>query len=279
MKDASSQKPLVRVRVSPHQASLRVVDIPLSLCRPNPAQPRKHFDEAQLHELAASVERHGLLQPITVMRDPRNKGGFVVVAGERRFRAFGYLERDTIPAVVTSGNADEIALIENLQREDLSPIEEAEALQRLQKKYAYTHEELSRAVGKARSTVTNLLKLNALPRKIKRECSTSNIATRSFLIELSKLDDPERQLALWQEAKERGVTVREARRRKQAAVPTPPSVSPDTLTSGKRFVSELERLGDDARPLDGERYEALLDIFKRFVAFMEREAERQAGQG
>ena len=249
--------------------------------QPRPAQPRKHFDEAQLHELAASVERHGLLQPITVMRDPRDKGGFVVVAGERRFRAFGHLERDTIPAVVTSGNADEIALIENLQRENLSPVEEAGALQRLQKKYAYTHEELSRAVGKARSTVTNLLKLNALPRKIKRECSTSNIATRSFLIELSKLDDPERQLALWQEAKARGVTVREARRRKQAAAPAPPrpSVSPDTLASGQRFVRELERLGDEARPLDGERYEALLDIFKRFVAFMEREAERQAGQG
>jgi ParB family chromosome partitioning protein len=274
-RDASGK--LGRVRIDPGQTkhSLRVVDVSLSNCRLNPNQPRKTFDPVTLQELAASIEQHGLLQPITIKRDPRNKEGFIVIAGERRFRAHEILRRETIPAVVTSGNADEIALIENLQREDLSPLEEAEALERLRKKYNYTQEELAKAVGKARSTVTNLLKLTSLPRKVKKECSTSNIATRSFLIELSKLDDSKKQLAFWNEAKERGVTVREARARKKlAGGRRTPSETQRTLTIGKRFVGELERLVADDEPFEVERYDELLDLFKRFVAFVEREAAK-----
>lgn len=275
-KDVSNK--LGRVRIDPGQTkdSLRVIDVLLSSCRVNPNQPRKTFDPVSLQELATSIEQHGLLQPITIKRDPRNKEGFIAVAGERRFRAYELLNRETIPAIVTSGNADEIALIENLQREDLSPLEEAEALERLQKKYSYTQEELAKAVGKARSTVTNLLKLTSLPRKVKKECSTSNIATKSFLIELSKLDDPKKQLAFWNEAKERGVTVREARAKKKlVGGRRTPSEMQRTLTMGKQFVGELERLVEDNEPFEAERYEELLDLFKRFVAFVEREAAKQ----
>lgn len=274
-RDDSSR--LSRVRVNPGQTkdSLRVVDIPLSICRTNPQQPRKTFDPKSLQELATSIEQHGLLQPITVKRDPKSKEGFVLVAGERRFRAFELLKRESIPGVVTSGNADEIALIENLQREDLSPLEEAEALERLQKKYNYTQEELAKTIGKARPTITNLLKLTSLPKKIKKECSTSNIASKSFLIELSKLDDPKKQLAFWNEAKERGVTVREARAKKVASTGRSTSETQRTLSMGKRFVRDLERLAADEESFDLDRYEELLDIFKRFVKLVEQEAAKQ----
>lgn len=277
-RDASSRASRVRIDPGQTKQSLRVIDVPLSRCRANPHQPRKVFDPLSLGELATSIKQHGLLQPVTVKRDPKDKGGFVVVAGERRFRAYELLERDTIPAVVTSGNADEIALIENLQRENLRPLEEAEALERLQKKYSYTQEELAQAVGKARSTVTNLLKLTSLPRKIKKECSTSNIATKSFLIELSKLPGPEEQLAFWKEVKERGATVREARARKQPVRETKlTSDAHRTLSTGKRFVNELERLTSNEEPLSVERYEQLLELFQRFVAFVEREAAKRGG--
>ena len=172
------------------------------------------FDETSLHELASSISKHGLLQPITVKRDQKNKLGHVIVAGERRFRAFELLKRPTIPAVITSGNADEIALIENLQREDLNPIEEAQALQHLKDKYGYTQEELGQAMGKARPTITNLLKLNDLPKKIKQESLAKN-TSKSFLMELSRINDPKKQMALWNDAKARGVTIKEVRSRQK----------------------------------------------------------------
>jgi ParB family transcriptional regulator, chromosome partitioning protein len=256
-----------RVRLA-SEDSVRIVDVPLRTCRPNPDQPRKVFNPSALEELAASIAEHGLLQPITVKRDPKNKQGFIIVAGERRFRAFEILKRETIPAIVTSGNADEIALIENLQRESLTPIEEAEALLRLKQKYNYTQEELAQSIGKARTTVTNLLNLNNLPKRIRQECSMSNIANRSFLMELARIDNPKRQLALWKEAKERGVTVRQARIKKQGKAAQHLSDSQRVLSNGKRFVSDLERLSAQT-PLDKERYEELLDIFKRFMALMD----------
>jgi ParB family transcriptional regulator, chromosome partitioning protein len=261
-----------RVRILPGQTkdSLRVIDVSLSACRRNPNQPRKVFDEPSLRELAASIEQHGLLQPITVKRDPKNKQGFVIVAGERRFRALELLGRETIPAVVTSGKTDEIALIENLQREDLNPLEEAQALQKLKEKYGYTHEELGQAVGKARTTITNLLKLNDLPKKIKDECLTSNIASRSLLLELTRIDNPKKQLSLWKEAKERGVTIREARLRQQGKEQQLASDSQRTVTMAKRLVTDLERLANNAATLDKDKYEDLLDVYKRFVAIIEK---------
>jgi ParB family transcriptional regulator, chromosome partitioning protein len=273
----TSSKPLSasqRVRIASGQTkdSVRVVDVLLTSCRPNPNQPRKVFNPTALKELADSITEHGLLQPITVKRDSKNKQGFIIVAGERRYRAFELLELETIPAIITSGKADEIALIENLQREALTPMEEAEALLRLKEKYSYTQEELAKSIGKARTTVTNLLKLNTLPKRIRQECSMSNIANRSFLMELSRIGDSKRQLILWKEAKERGVTVRQARIKKQSPEEQTTSDSQRVLSAGKRFISELERLADTETPLDKERYEELLEVFKRFVTFMDKKS-------
>lgn len=259
-----------RIRIDTQSKdSLRVLDLPLGSCRANPDQPRKVFNPTALKELANSIAEHGLLQPITVKRDPKNKQGYLIVAGERRFRAFELLGKDTIPAVVTSGNTDEIALIENLQREALTPMEEAEALHRLKEKYSYTQEDLAKSIGKARSTVANLLRLNTLPKSIRQESSLSNIATRSFLIELARVDDPKKQLAMWREAKETGVTVRQARIKKQSEEAQKLSDTVRVLSAGKRFVSELERLAENETPLDKERYEELLELYTRFTSFMD----------
>ena len=256
---------------------LRMMDVPIEHCRPNPNQPRKHFDPDLIADLARSIERHGLIQPITVRRDPRDKTGYLIVAGERRYHAVKSLNRETIPAILTDGNTDEIALIENLQRQDLSPIEEAEALARLQKKHGYTHQELGKAVGKARSTITNLLKLNDLPPKIKRESATSNLATKSLLIELSKLTDTQKQLAFWKDAKERGVTVKEARARKRPEQEAEKRAG-RLMTRGERFVKELEQLSGEGYRLNAEQYEKLLGVYQDFLSYVETEAERQAQQ-
>ena len=132
-----------------------------------------------------------LINAITVAQAAEDDT-YIIVAGERRFRAFQRLERETIPAIITSGDADEIAFVENIQREDLSPIEEAEAVQRLIDRHDYTHEGVAEVIGKSRSTVTNLLGLlKGIPEDIrtdlKEQRSTSNIS-KSALIELSKLD-------------------------------------------------------------------------------------------
>ncbi len=118
----------------------KIVEISLSEIQPNPDQPRKTFDEVKLQELAGSIERQGLLQPIIVKKRAGDDVGYLLVAGERRFRAHHRLQKATIPAIITEGNPDEIALIENLQREELNPLEEAEALQRMMERYRYTQE-------------------------------------------------------------------------------------------------------------------------------------------
>lgn len=174
----------------------RIIELDLDKVQPNPNQPRRFFDEASLRELADSIEATGLLQPILVKPLDGLAGVYEIVAGERRYRAHGLLGRTTIAAVIASGNTDEIAIVENVQREDLKPMELAESLQRLMDTHGYTQDVVSKVIGKARSTVTELLSLNKLPESIKAECRVSDMATKSFLIQLVKLDDAA-QIVAW----------------------------------------------------------------------------------
>jgi ParB family chromosome partitioning protein len=173
----------------------RIVEIDLDRLTPNPDQPRQWFDETALHELAASIEQHGLIQPVIVKEAQGDT--FMLVAGERRYRAHQLLGRTTIAALITQGNPDEIALIENLQREDLNPVEAAEALATMMERHHYSQEDLGRTIGKNRVTVNELLRLNTLPQIIKDECRTSDTLRKSVLIELARLDDENAQLRLW----------------------------------------------------------------------------------
>ena len=192
----------------------RIIEIELTKLRPNPDQPRKVFDEEKIQELANSIDQHGLIQPISVVSDPENHDGFMIVAGERRYRAHQHLAKTTIAAIITKGNPDEIALIENIQREDLSPIDQAEGLASMMERHGYKQEELAKVVGKSRPTITELLSLNGLPDDIKQECRTFD-APKSVLVQIVRVGTPEEQLRFWSEYKRGEVkTVREAKKRK-----------------------------------------------------------------
>ncbi|GHT48472.1 chromosome partitioning protein ParB [Endomicrobiia bacterium] len=146
-----------------------VVTIPLNKIRPNKFQPRNKFNAEKLQELADSIEKHGLIQPILVVASiiPRE---YEIIAGERRYRASKLAGKKDIKAIVKQSADDkqrfDLALIENIQREDLDPIEEAQAFKRLIEEFGHTHEQISEAVGKERSVISNTLRLLSLPEDV-----------------------------------------------------------------------------------------------------------------
>lgn len=153
----------------------KIVDIPLSQLRANPYQPRKSFDEESIKELSESIRQHGVIQPIIVRTVLR---GYEIIAGERRFRASHYCGNPTIPAVVRNFSDQqvmEIALIENLQRENLNAMEVAVAYQGLMDQFSLTQEELSMKVGKSRSHIANFLRLLSLPEEVKEYVSRGTL--------------------------------------------------------------------------------------------------------
>ena len=174
-----------------------VYEIPLDQIQPNPYQPRKYFDETAMAELAESIKANGIIQPI-VVRQGDNE--LYLVAGERRMKAAQLAGLESIPAILTEGNPIEISLIENLQRENLKPVEEAEALEKMIKEFSYTQEQLAHVIGKARSTVTEILSLNKLPNHVKDECRRADISRR-VLIEVVKQETPEKMTALFEKVK------------------------------------------------------------------------------
>lgn len=144
-----------------------IEDLPLVEVRPNPYQPRKNFDEKKLAELAESIRENGVLQPIIVRQ---SVGGYEIIAGERRCRASELAGQATIPAIIRQFDESqmmEVAILENLQREDLTPLEEAQAYEMLQKNLGLTQEEVSKKMGKSRPYITNYLRLLTLPQKTK----------------------------------------------------------------------------------------------------------------
>jgi ParB family chromosome partitioning protein len=184
-------------------------NVPLSAINPDPNQPRKYFDPAAIEELALSIKKTGVLQPVIIRMDSNNK--IYLVAGERRYRAAKLAEVTEIPSILTKGNPMEIALIENLQRDDLKPVEEAEALGRMIDEYHYTHDQLAKAIGKARSTITESLSLNRLPEEIKEECRQTNHYPRRLLIEISKQETPEAMITLFKRIKKNNLKSAEVR--------------------------------------------------------------------
>ena len=182
--------------------TLRMSDI-----EPNKEQPRRHFDDAAIAELADSIRQHGLIQPIIV----RPMGaGYQIVAGERRWRACRMLGMSEIPAIIkdfTDPETAQIALIENIQREDLNPIEEAAAFRSLMDEYSMTQEELSKAVGRSRSAIANSVRLLNLPEEIiemlrKRELSTGQAKA------ISAAETEEEMIAIAKDAAAGKITVR-----------------------------------------------------------------------
>ncbi len=186
----------------------QVMHIPLSEITPNPDQPRKHFSHADLEDLIASIKVHGVLQPILVSE--KVTGGFELIAGERRFRASQMAGKATIPALIkktTDQQRLEIALIENIQRQSLNPIEEAFAFQRLIEEFDLTQEEVAVRVGKSRPAVANTIRLLDLPEVIQRALMDGSLSMGKAraLLSLKSSDD---QIAMFQSIIGEHMTVR-----------------------------------------------------------------------
>ena len=182
--------------------------IPLSELRSNPYQPRKIFDETALEELASSIKEHGVFQTIIVKKSIK---GYEIIAGERRVKASLMAGNTEIPAIIRDFNDTqmmEIALLENLQRENLTSIEEATAYKKLQETLSLTQEELAKRLGKSRSHITNMLGLLNLPDKIQEDISNKKISMGHARV-LSKLDNKYQQEELVTKVIEEGISVRE----------------------------------------------------------------------
>jgi len=158
--------------------------VPIDLVREDPDQPRKSFDAQGLEEMVASVAKHGIIQPVIFRRGP--DGTAIVVAGERRVAAARKVGLTVIPGIFMDGNAAEVALIENLQRQDLTWVEEAEALQRLMTEQKYTQEQLGGIIGKAQNTLSETLSLNKLPQEIRDDCRGDRTIPRTVLVAIAR---------------------------------------------------------------------------------------------
>ena len=214
--------------------------VPLVAVVPNPDQPRKHFSETALADLAASIQARGLLQPIVVRRTP---DGYRLLAGERRFRAAKVAGLDRVPALIREGDDDlEIALIENLQREDLSPLEEAEALAMLIERHSYSHREVADLLGKSRPYVSNTLALNKLPDGVKAELHRDGRnLSREILMGIARQDTPEAAEALWRRLQLDTVSVRKFRAEKSGKPEGRPLLR-DVFLAARRLNRTLRRL-------------------------------------
>ena len=223
-------------------AAAGVTTLPLREIEPDPGQPRKRFDEAALAELAASIQENGLLQPIAVRPKPLG-AGYLIIAGERRWRAARLAGLDEVPALVkdvTDEQAAALALIENLQREDLDPIEVAEGCRQLIEKYGLTQETAAKRLGKSRSAVTNSLRLLNLPDDVRAKVSDGSLSA-GHAKALLGLPDAARIRQAAGEIEARGLNVRQAEAlcKKLAKPPKAPKPKPDAFTRPKRAV-EIE---------------------------------------
>ena len=188
--------------------SSSINEVKLTDIIPNPEQPRKDFDSEGLNELAESIKTIGIVQPITLKEE--KDGKYMIIAGERRFRASQLAGKETITAYVRKAddeNVVEMALVENIQREDLNPIEVALAYQKLIEQYGLTQEKLSERIGKNRATIANSLRLLRLPAEVQLGLKNKTI-DKGHAKALLSLDDAKAQISIYEEIVENGYSVR-----------------------------------------------------------------------
>jgi ParB family transcriptional regulator, chromosome partitioning protein len=188
--------------------------IPIDQIDPNPNQPRQVMGD--LSELMASIAEKGIIEPIIV----RQRGNrFQIIAGERRYQAAIQVGLREIPIVIREVDDNEIieiALVENLQRKDLTAFEEAEALQSLSERCRYTHEDMARRLGKSRTSITESLSLNAMPDEVKNLCRLADIHSKSLLLQIVRQGDPQKMVALVEKISRDGGATREEVRKETA---------------------------------------------------------------
>jgi ParB family chromosome partitioning protein len=217
----------------------RTTELDIDLLKPNPLQPRQQMDDAALDALAQSIRSHGVIQPILVRKSDE---GYEIIAGERRWRAAqraGLLKVPVVYREVPDDKLLEVALIENIQREDLNPIEEAQAYRRLTDEFQMSQEQVAAAVGKDRATVANYLRLLRLPAEIHQDLAGGALSM-GHARALAGLTDDRAQRRVAREIVSRGLSVREAEAlvRREAAPPLPPAprrVEPNTRAAEERL--------------------------------------------
>ncbi|MFH1861361.1 MAG: ParB/RepB/Spo0J family partition protein [bacterium] len=222
--------------------SPRFAEIEVDLVQANPQQPRLNFDDKSLEELAVSIREKGVVQPIIVRRID---GGYQLIAGERRLRATRLVGLERIPAFIADveegSEALELALIENLQREDLNPLEQAEGFQRLANHYGITQEQIAERVGKSRAAVANTLRLLNLPRDVQTSLRSGEISAGHARAILA-FEDRERQVQLWKRIVREGLSVRKAEQlTKKLTSPHALSSTPAQKSSHVTHVEERLR--------------------------------------
>jgi len=226
------------------------VILQISQIRPGKFQPRASIDEASLEELKASIQRSGVIEPVIVR--PIAHGTYELVAGERRLRASQALGRQEIPAIIKSlsdKESLEFSLVENIQRENLNPLEEAKGYARLLDEFGYTQEDIASAVGKDRSTVANVLRLLALPEEIQQAVRAAQISLGHAKALLS-VEDRAKQLGVYQAVIRQGLSVRQAEALAGTWVPAKRRRSRREDPQTKALEDELRRaLGTKVRIL------------------------------
>ena len=192
--------------------------VPIEDLDPNPDQPRQVMGD--LSELMASIAEKGIIEPLIVRQQGRR---FQIIAGERRYQAavqIGLIEVPVVIRDVDDGEVVEIALIENIQRKDLTPFEESEAIQSLGAAFGHTHEELARKLGKSRTSITESLSLNGIPDQVKSLCRLAEITSKSLLLQVARQPDEEAMVGLVERiARAGGLTRAEARSEQRASKP------------------------------------------------------------
>lgn len=228
-----------------------LIDLPVASIRPNPHQPRQQFDEAALHQLAESIRTDGLMQPVIVRPAPGTPAGktggvFELVAGERRWRAAQIAGLQSLPAIVRELDDRQIAewaLIENLQREDLNPIERAEAFQHLMTTFKLNHDQIAARVGIERSSVSNSLRLLNLCDSV-RQLIRGNLISSGQAKVLAGIADPSKQTALAQRAVKQDWSVRQLEQTARLIAPADmaaaPSAAPTKAPRSSPHLADLE---------------------------------------
>lgn len=239
----------------------RFLDIAIDRLKPNPLQPRKKWNPESLAELAQSIRETGILQPVVVVPDEEN---YKIIVGERRWRAAKKIGLQTIPVLIrnlTEAQQHEAMLIENLQREDLNPIEIANAYQKMTQDFSYTQEDVAKKVGKDRASVANTLRLLKLPDEI-QELIQDGKLSMGHARALIPVENPERQQSMAKQIVKDNLSVREVEkwvRRLQAPTEKPPKapIDPDLLI----FQEELLKLLGTKVVLSGDQNKGILKIF------------------
>jgi len=220
-------------------------EVPIESLRPNPYQPRRRFDSAELESLVASVREKGILQPILVRRmdgDDGDADQFEIIAGERRWRAAQEAQLHRVPVVIKvldDTETLEVALVENLQRQDLSPLEEAQGYSRLMEEFGHTQERLAQVIGKSRSHLANMLRLMALPDEVKDMLDDGRLTAGHGRAILAA----ENQVAVARRIVKQGLSVRETERIAQGSQSKAPRQKPaknaDTIALEKDISNSL----------------------------------------